>query len=112
MSPAPAYAGSRRTTSPKLAKQTLRMTKTRTSTPAQVAATATQHVEAPEGRIALLGIFGSEDNLSALVQFPGGRTRKVTTGQRLGRSEIIAIDKGGLLIRSGNTTVQMTMPGG
>ena len=47
-------------------------------------------------RLSLLGLFGPQDAMQALVRLPSGRIQTVTTGSRLPIGRIVAIDAQGL----------------
>ncbi|WP_322865667.1 hypothetical protein U5922_005335 [Aquicoccus sp. G2-2] len=54
----------------------------------------------------LLGTFGAEDDLGALLRLPSGDVLKVHKGDQFGEGEIIAIGGGHVIIdRTGGTTM-------
>lgn len=81
-------------------------------TPAKAAAAATQEGALPMGRLTLIGLFGPDTDLTALVRLSGGRIRKVRRGQRLGDGRVAGIDADGLVLQSGDRTRRLTLPGG
>lgn len=78
------------------------------STPDNVAEFATQTDVLRTG-LALLGLFGPEDNLKALLRMPSGRIREITLGTRLSQGTVIAIDHNGLVLSKGNSTHRLTV---
>ncbi len=81
-------------------------------TPAVVAQHATQTDALNPSRLTLLGIFGPNDDLRALVRLPGGKVRTLAPGQRFGRSKIVGIDAAGLMVVKNGQTRRISMPGG
>lgn len=78
---------------------------------ATVAGHATQPGAMNRSATTLLGIFGPERNLEAMVRTPGGSIRKVKTGATLPAGKIVAIDHKGLLLEKGGETVRLVIPG-
>ncbi|MGC1495203.1 MAG: pilus assembly protein PilZ [Sulfitobacter sp.] len=77
-------------------------------TPESVAKIATQ--QASLNRVAVIGIFGSETNLNALVRENNGDIARVSVGDKFNGGVIKAIDADSLiLLRSGKTKV-MKLP--
>jgi hypothetical protein len=77
-----------------------------------VAATATSLGALDKGELTLLGLFGPEGDLSALVRLPGGRIVKVVRGDRLTQGQVVAIDADGLMLQRGDKTRRVIIPGG
>ncbi len=61
-------------------------------------ALATSKGALPNRNLSLIGLFGSENNMQALVRYASGRIETVKTGERLSLGRIVAIDQNGLLI--------------
>ncbi|KIC10148.1 hypothetical protein RA19_12955 [Leisingera sp. ANG-M1] len=80
-------------------------------TSAKVAGLATQDNAVNRSNLSLLGLFGPEDSLTALVRLPSGRTRKVTRGSRLSSGRVVAIDAQGLVLNSNGETRRLAIPG-
>ncbi|EDZ45528.1 conserved hypothetical protein [Rhodobacterales bacterium Y4I] len=81
-------------------------------TPAKVAGLATQGNAVNRNRLNLLGIYGPENSLTALVRLPNGRTKTVTRGTRLSSlGQVVAIDAEGLVLNSNGETKRLPMPG-
>jgi len=79
-------------------------------TPENVAALATQRGVLIGERPQLIGIFGPANALSALVITPLGRIKTVQRGDTLQSGQVVGIDKTGLVIQSGHSVSQMTLP--
>lgn len=88
------------------------MANTDAKTPANVAGLATQADAMNRRTLSLLGLYGPEDNLTALVRLPSGRTRKVTRGTRISGAQVVAIDAEGLVLNDNGTAKRIAMPGG
>jgi len=72
------------------------------STPANVANMATQSGMLNRNSISLIGVFGPEQNMQALVREPSGKVLRVSQGSRLNAGRIMGIDaKGVMLSRNG-----------
>jgi len=76
-----------------------------------VAQHATQVAALDHAMLTLLGIFGPNDDLRALVRLPGGKVRTVAPGQRFGRARIVGIDAAGLMVVKNGQTRRISMPG-
>lgn len=63
-----------------------------------VAAFATQKDALPDRNLSVIGLFGSEGNMQALVRHGSGRVQTVQAGERISLGRIMAIDASGLLI--------------
>ncbi|WP_374015316.1 hypothetical protein [Phaeobacter sp. A36a-5a] len=81
-------------------------------TQANVAGHATQKDALHRNRLSLLGLFGANDNLSAMVRMPNGRMQIVTRGSRLSGGEVVAIDADGLILQKNGKASRLAMPGG
>ncbi len=79
-------------------------------TPANVATLATQPGVLHPGGLILLGIFGSENDLSALVREPGGRIHKVKIGKSLLGSQVVGIDNVGVVLEKGGRVRRLDLP--
>ncbi len=64
-------------------------------------ALATQENALPDRKLALIGLFGPQDNLQGLLRLPSGRIQTVAPGERLSIGRIVAIDAEGLLVERG-----------
>ncbi|MBY6054885.1 hypothetical protein KUV26_00410 [Leisingera daeponensis] len=80
-------------------------------TSAKVAGLATLTNAVNRNNLSLLGVYGPEDSLTALIRLPSGRTRTVTRGTRLSQGQIIAIDAHGLVLNQRGETKRLMMPG-
>ncbi|WP_264213123.1 hypothetical protein [Leisingera thetidis] len=81
------------------------------STSAKVAGLATQNNAVNRSNLSLLGLFGPEDSMTALIRLPSGRTRAVTRGTRLSQGQVVAIDAQGLVLNQRGETKRLLMPG-
>lgn len=81
-------------------------------TPANVASAATVTADLSPQDPTLLGVFGPEAGMAALVRLPGGRIRKVAAGETLGSGTVVAIDARGLMLRRNGRTERLEIPGG
>ena len=77
-------------------------------TPENVAEHATQ-TDVLDAGLALLGLFGPEENLKALLRMPSGRIREITPGTKLSQGTVVAIDHEGLVLSRGNKTHRLRM---
>ena len=80
------------------------------TTPPSVAAPATERAVVPANAPMLIGIFGPENGLSAMIRMPGGRIHEVQAGQKLKGRQVLAIDAGGVILRKGNDEERLSMP--
>lgn len=73
-------------------------------TPENVARIATEPHVLRDRKLTLIGLFGPDSDLRALVRLPSGRIKEVAPGNRLSVGQVIAIDRKGLLLsRNGET---------
>lgn len=77
----------------------------------KVNAAATQKGELHRNSVSVLGIFGPQEKLRALVRLSSGRIKEVERGDRLASGEIVAIDKDGVLLRQSGRTKRIDIPG-
>ena len=85
---------------------------TNTPTPAVVARAATTRMTASATGLTLLGIFGPDSDLRALVRLPGGRVREVSHGTRLSHGRVVGIDAEGLMLEQAGRTRRIPVAGG
>lgn len=88
------------------------MTQTRSETPMRVAKEATQANAMPRKGLSLLGLFGAENALSAMVRLPNGRVKTVQTGSRIAQGRVLGIDAQGLVLEKSGRNHRIEMPGG
>ncbi|MGJ8616948.1 MAG: pilus assembly protein PilZ [Sulfitobacter sp.] len=79
-------------------------------TPENVAKIATQ--TATLSRIALIGVFGSEANLNALVRENNGDFARVAVGDRFNGGVVAAIGKDRLVLNRNGKSKVMKLPQG
>lgn len=99
---------------PILAAQNVKTMTSRTSspdTPELVADTATQSGALQKSSLGLLGLFGAEGDLRAMIRLPNGQVKTVQTGSRIARSRVLGIDAKGVLLESSGQTRRIEMPG-
>ncbi|MEM9551097.1 MAG: hypothetical protein AAGA05_07980 [Pseudomonadota bacterium] len=74
-------------------------------TPARVAALATDPDALDLSTTTVIGVFGPENALQALVRLPSGRVQRVKRGGRLNAARVAGIDNSGVVLsRNGRTT--------
>lgn len=81
------------------------------ATPAHVARMATQPGPGSSGDLLLLGIFGAQDRMQALVR-ERGRVRRVSPGTRIGAGRVMGIDAAGLVIQKNGRAQRVALPSG
>lgn len=75
-----------------------------TSTPQIVLDKATEHSNSNLRSLILLGTYGPESDLRALLRLSNGRVERVAIGDKIAGARVLAIDEGKLaLARNGNT---------
>lgn len=79
-------------------------------TPANVADLATQSHTLDRSELTLLGVFGPVNAMTALVRLPGGRVRRVKTGDKLASGVVMAIDTEGLMLAQHGQTRLLSFP--
>lgn len=82
------------------------------ATPANVAGHATTSGALERNDFALIGLFGKDGALSALVRLPNGRIQTVATGTKIPQGQVVAIDAEGLMLQKNGRTERISMPGG
>jgi hypothetical protein len=80
-------------------------------TPANVADLATRSQSLDLTGPTLLGIFGPTETLSALVRMPGGKTKRVKAGDKLGVGTVLGIDLDGVMLSQFGKTQRLNLPG-
>ncbi|MGV6850138.1 MAG: hypothetical protein ACWA5A_17330 [Marinibacterium sp.] len=78
-------------------------------TPEKVARYATKTIDWDADAPMLIGIFGPEESLSALVRMPGGRIRQLTRGGRFHGGKVVGVDPGGLSFVVGARTRRLPL---
>lgn len=79
-------------------------------TPATVARHAT--TRADTSGFTLLGVFGPEARMKALVRLSGGRVKQIETGARLPQGRVVAIDADGVMVERHGKTHRIPVAGG
>ncbi|MFT7593276.1 MAG: ribosomal protein L2 [Paracoccaceae bacterium] len=80
------------------------------ATPANVAAMATQSGALRRTGLSLIGVFGQEADLQALVREPNGKVHRVANGTKLSAGRIVGIDTQGVVLQKNGRTVHLTLP--
>ncbi|WP_428928648.1 hypothetical protein [Marinibacterium sp. SX1] len=80
------------------------------TTPPNVAATATQSVPLSRNHPMVIGIYGPENALSALVRLPNGKITTVRPGERLRGRQVLAIDSKGLILAHNGRQERLALP--
>ncbi|MCD9146218.1 hypothetical protein [Pseudophaeobacter flagellatus] len=62
-------------------------------------------------RVNLIGIFGKPSNRQALIRLPSGRTRQVSTGDRLDGGTVLAIGESQLQYQKRSKNIMLELPG-
>lgn len=81
-------------------------------TSVRVARMATRTRGLNRGNTDLIGVFGPQNNMSALIRNRNGEVRRVERGQNLPIGRVIAIDKDGMMVEKNGTARRMTLPAG
>jgi Tfp pilus assembly protein PilP len=79
-------------------------------TPPQVAQEATQTTRDLGGGLTLLGTFGSQSDLQALLKLRGGKTATVSRGDTVNGKTIVAIEEGRVALARNGTAHWLEMP--
>lgn len=81
-------------------------------TPDNVAEMATQSHALTRGRTDLIGLFGAQDQMSALIRTPGGSIQRVSVGETLSIGRVVAIDDKGIMVTKNGQNRRLTLPAG
>lgn len=81
------------------------------ATPRAVQKHATRTDALNTGKLNLLGLFGPQEDLTALIRLPGGRIVRVRPGARLTGGTVAAIDANGLVLQKRGQTQRIAIPG-
>ncbi|MFV0514891.1 MAG: hypothetical protein ACK5MY_14875 [Jhaorihella sp.] len=82
------------------------------ATPANVAAKATIAGVLDRHEVSLIGVFGSDSDMKAMVRLPGGRIKAVRTGARLAQGRVVGIDAEGLMLQVNGRIRRLALPSG
>ena len=80
------------------------------STPANVADLATQSDVLSPNSLNLIGVFGPEKNMKALMREPGGKVHRVSRGSRLHAGRIVGIDAKGVMLSRNGRIEHLALP--
>lgn len=70
---------------------------------------ATQRGALDRGAVALLGVYGPQGNMQALLRMPSGRVKKIKPGSRVNSGRVAAIDDDGLIIERNGEARRMKL---
>lgn len=83
---------------------------TQETTPAHVAQDATQHTDALGGALTLLGTFGSNADLSALLKYRNGTTETIRRGDTVRGRTVLAIEESRIALSRNGQSEWLEMP--
>lgn len=81
-------------------------------TPANVAEMATSKKVLERGTTDLIGLFGPENRMSALIRTPSGAIKRLEIGDKLGSGRIVAIDEQGVILSRNGQNSRLSPPSG
>ncbi|MEM7319246.1 MAG: hypothetical protein AAF408_09525 [Pseudomonadota bacterium] len=70
---------------------------------------ATQRGALNRSGVVLLGVFGPQNSMRALIRMPGGQVREVKPGARLNGGKVAAIDAEGLILQKNGTANRLSL---
>lgn len=80
-------------------------------TPAPTTGAAQEHATISDAidlrALALIGIFGPEADLRALIRLPNGRIERVGVGDRVARQDVVAIGADAVVLARGSKTQRL-----
>jgi hypothetical protein len=79
-------------------------------TPARVGDVATQTRALTRGGLNLIGLFGPQDNLAALVRKPNGSIQRIERGDSLAGARVLGIDETGVMMEKNGRTWRLDLP--
>ena len=82
-----------------------------TDTPQETLRAATMEDALEKSWVTLLGTVIKPDSVKALVRYSNGQIKSVTTGDKLGRGTIVAIEDGTLMLAMNGTSRRLVVPG-
>lgn len=72
---------------------------------------ATQPGSLKRNSAAVLGVFGAQDDLRALVRTSSGRVKQIKPGARINSAKVVGIDKDGLILQKNGRTERLNIAG-
>lgn len=72
---------------------------------------ATQPGTLKQNSTSVLGVFGAQDDMRALVRTSSGRVKQIKTGARINSAKVVAIDKDGLILQKNGRTERLNIAG-
>lgn len=79
-------------------------------TPDRVAKMATTDHALARGKTDLIGLFGPQNKMSALIRTPRGAIKRVEIGETLNIGRIVAIDDKGLMLSKNGHNRRLSLP--
>lgn len=79
-------------------------------TPPKVAGLATQSADLARHHPVVIGVFGPENAMSAMVLMPNGKTESVQRGQRIKGKQVVRIDKDGVVLAHNGREERLPLP--
>lgn len=76
-----------------------------------VQSAATQKGALKRNSVSVLGVFGPETQMNALMRLASGRVKQVKAGSRVGSGRVVAIDAQGVMLRQSGQTRRIAIPG-
>ena len=78
---------------------------------ATVESAATQKGALNKSTMSVLGVFGPQSEMRALMRLSSGRVKEVKLGSRVSSGTIVAIDAEGVMLRQSGQTKRIAIPG-
>lgn len=79
-------------------------------TPDNVADMATTDHALARGKTDLIGLFGPQSQMSALIRTPRGSIKRVEIGETLSIGRIVAIDDKGMMVSKNGHNRRLSLP--
>ncbi len=79
-------------------------------TPSRVAEMATTDYAFARGQTDLIGLFGPQNKMSALIRTPRGAIERVEIGDKLSIGRIVAIDDKGIMVSKNGHNRRLSLP--
>lgn len=80
------------------------------ATPPSVAGPATETVVLPRNTPMVIGIFGPDQGLSAMIRMPNGRITTVHRGDKVNGRQVVRIDAKGVVVVAHGREDRFAMP--
>ncbi|MDX1743362.1 MAG: hypothetical protein R3186_07185 [Ruegeria sp.] len=76
-----------------------------------VESAATQKGALKKNSVSVLGVFGSPQDMRALIRLSSGRIKEIKPGSRVSSGTVMAIDPEGIMLRQSGQTKRIGIPG-